>query len=59
MRQADRAAFESAIEHLGVFQARWPEALGGVITGRHAMEDYRELLVGKPGGIKNVIRIGG
>jgi threonine dehydrogenase-like Zn-dependent dehydrogenase len=56
---ADRAAFENAIRDLGVFKQRWPEALRSVITGRFPMTSYRELLLGKATGIKNVITIGG
>ena len=56
---ADRAAFESAIRDLGLFKKLWPEALQGVISGRFPMESYRELLLGKATGIKNVIRIAG
>lgn len=55
---ADRPAFESAIRHLAIFKQRWPEALGHVITGRHPLESYRELLLGKATGIKNVITLG-
>ena len=49
---ADRAAFESAIRDLGEFKRRWPDALRRVITGRHPLESYRELLLGKATGIK-------
>ena len=56
---ADRPAFANAIRHLGIFKQRWPEALRKVITGRYSLEDYRELLLGKAAGIKNVITIGG
>ncbi len=56
---ADRPAFANAIRHLGIFKQRWPEALRKVITGRHPLESYRELLLGKATGIKNVITIGG
>jgi threonine dehydrogenase-like Zn-dependent dehydrogenase len=54
---ADRPAFENAICDLGTFKQRWPEALGRIITGRHSMENYRELLLGKATGIKNVITV--
>lgn len=54
---ADRAAFESAIRDLGVFKERWPGAIGSVITGRHRLDDYRELLVGDKSGIKSVIAL--
>lgn len=55
---ADRTAFEHAIRDLGIFKQRWPKALASVITGRHTMEDYRDLLLGKARGIKNIIKIG-
>src|SRR5688572_22647798 len=55
---ADRPAFESAIRDLGVFKQRWPKALSSVISGRFPMEAYRELLLGKATGIKNVITVG-
>lgn len=55
---ADRTAFEHAIRDLGIFKQRWPQALASVITGRHKIEDYQELLLGKARGIKNVIQIG-
>lgn len=56
---ADRPAFENAIRDLGTFKQRWPDALRKVITGRHPLENYRELLLGKATGIKNVVTIGG
>lgn len=52
---ADADAFASAIEDLGVFNKRWPQAVRQVISSRHKLDDYRELLVGKATGIKNVI----
>lgn len=55
---ADRSAFEHAIRDLGIFKQRWPKALASVITGRHTMDDYRDLLLGKAHGIKNIIQIG-
>jgi threonine dehydrogenase-like Zn-dependent dehydrogenase len=54
---ASREAFESAISDLGVFMKRWPQATRSLITGRYPMEKYRDLLLGKAGGIKNVIEI--
>jgi threonine dehydrogenase-like Zn-dependent dehydrogenase len=56
---ADRGAFQNAIRDLGEFKKRWPDAIRKVITGRHPMENYRELLLGKATGIKNVITVGG
>lgn len=55
---ADRPAFENAIKDLVEFKKRWPDALRSVITGRHPIENYRELLLGKATGIKNVISMG-
>ena len=52
---ADRAAFEGAIADLGEFQKRWPHSLAKIITARHRVENFRELLTGKAAGIKNVI----
>jgi threonine dehydrogenase-like Zn-dependent dehydrogenase len=52
---ADKAAFQNAIRDLGEFRKRWPKALAGVISARHPVEKFRELLVGKPTGIKHVI----
>lgn len=56
---ADREAFEAAIEHLGVFAARWPDALRALVTGRFPIERHAELLCGAPGGIKNLIAVAG
>jgi glucose 1-dehydrogenase len=55
---ADRAAFQGAINDLGVFLARWPEQIRSVITARHTPDKYKELLLGGNTGIKNVIRFG-
>ena len=54
---ADRSAFEAAIRDLGEFKRRWPDAIRKIITGRFPIEDYRELLLGKAAGIKNVISL--
>jgi threonine dehydrogenase-like Zn-dependent dehydrogenase len=56
---AGRDAFERAIRDVGVFMSRWPEAVRALITGRHPVEAYRELLLGTPTGVKNVIRFNG
>ena len=47
--------FADAIRDLGEFKKRWPKAVQALITGRHKIDSYRELLVGRPTGIKNVI----
>jgi len=52
---AGRDAFEAAIRDLGVFTKLWPGAVGKLITGRFPVEGHRELLLGKPSGVKNVI----
>ena len=52
---ADKAAFQAAIRDLGEFKKRWPKALAQVITQRHPITNYRDLLVGKSTGIKHVI----
>ena len=52
---AGRDAFEAAIRDVGEFGRRWPAALRALISGRHAPEKYRELLLDRPTGIKHVI----
>jgi glucose 1-dehydrogenase len=54
---AGRAAFENSIRDVGTFNKRWPEAVKSLITGRFPMENYRDLLLGRSGGIKNVIKL--
>ena len=55
---ANREAFEAAISDLQAFMKKWPETVRMLITRRYPMEQYRDLLLGHPGGIKNVISIG-
>jgi len=52
---AGQEAFEGAIRDLTVFQQRWPASVQALITGRHPVEAYRDLLVGPAQGIKNVL----
>src|SRR5438477_3038298 len=54
---ADREAFEGAIRDLGIFLKRWPVALRSLISARYKIEQYRDLLLGKANGIKNVIAL--
>jgi threonine dehydrogenase-like Zn-dependent dehydrogenase len=54
---AGRDTFETAIRELQTFNNSWPEAVKSLITGRFAMADHRELLLGKATGIKNVIQL--
>ncbi|MGA2132913.1 MAG: glucose 1-dehydrogenase [Bryobacteraceae bacterium] len=50
-------AFDNAVRDIGVFAARWPQAVRALITGRFPMEAFRDPVMGKAGGIKNVIAI--
>ena len=54
---ADKKAFENAIDDLGIFMKRWPQALKSLITGRYTLDNYKELLLGDKSGIKNVIAL--
>ncbi len=56
---AGRDAFEAAIRDVGRFSELWPAAVRALVTGRFPVERYRDLLVGRPSGIKNVITFGG
>ena len=56
---ADRIAFESAIQHLAEFDRRWPRQVRALITGRFPVEAHPMLLQGKAAGIKNVIEFSG
>ena len=55
---AGRAAYESALAKLAIFRARWPDQARALISGRFAMEQFSDLLLGQPDGIKSVIRLG-
>ena len=54
---AGRDSFEHSIQDLDTFRKRWPDAVKSLITGRFSMDAYRDLLLGRSGGIKNVIRL--
>jgi len=54
---AGRDTFETAIKELQTFNNAWPEAVHALITGRFAMTDHGDLLLGKANGIKNVIQL--
>lgn len=56
---AGREAFEAATRDLGIFMTRWPDAVRALITGRYPIEAHLDLLLGKVGGIKNVIALDG
>jgi threonine dehydrogenase-like Zn-dependent dehydrogenase len=55
---AGRDAFEAAVRDVAAFRERWPGALRALISGRHPLEAHRELLLGRPGGVKHVIAFG-
>lgn len=52
---AGKEGFEAAIRVLSVASQRWPTAMRALISGRYPLDAYRELLLGQPGGIKNVL----
>jgi threonine dehydrogenase-like Zn-dependent dehydrogenase len=52
---AGHDAFAAAVEDLGGFVERWPTAVRALITGRHPVERFRELLTGPAEGIKHVL----
>lgn len=54
---AGRETFEAAIRDLGVFMQRWPDVVRALITGRSPMHAYRDLILGAPRGIKEVITL--
>lgn len=54
---ADHAAFEAAIQDLGIFMKRWPKALQSLITEYYKMESYQDLLLAPKKGIKNVFKL--
>jgi len=56
---ANRPAFESAIADLGRFRAQFPEAIGSLISKRWQMAEHGDLLMGRAGGVKNVISMDG
>jgi threonine dehydrogenase-like Zn-dependent dehydrogenase len=55
---AGRDAFDAAVRDLEGFVRRWPAAVRSLVTARHPLEAHRELLLGRPAGIKNVLAIG-
>ncbi len=52
---ASRANFQDAISDLAAFNELWPAAVRALITGRYPLEAHRDLLLGPPTGIKNVL----
>ena len=54
---AGRDSFENSIRDIGIFAKRWPAAVRSLISGRFPMDAYGDLLLGRVGGIKNVIQL--
>lgn len=50
-------SFQSAIQHLGVFAQRWPDALRSMISARFPLEKAVEALENQPSGVKNVVAV--
>jgi threonine dehydrogenase-like Zn-dependent dehydrogenase len=55
---APSEAFAQAIDDLARFKRLWPDAVSGLISGRHPMEDVPALLRERGSGIKEVVAIG-
>jgi threonine dehydrogenase-like Zn-dependent dehydrogenase len=55
---ADPEAIANAIRDLGAFKRRWGNSVRDVITTRHSIDAYRDVLLGRAQGIKNVISFG-
>ncbi|MEO8098773.1 MAG: glucose 1-dehydrogenase [Acidobacteriota bacterium] len=54
---ANKQAFADAISDLGQFHQRWPNAVGSLITARFPIDDVKEPLSGKVGGIKSILTV--
>src|SRR5262245_3645339 len=54
---AGRDSFENSIRDVGIFAKRWPAAVQSLISGHFPMDAYGDLLLGRAGGIKNVIQL--
>jgi threonine dehydrogenase-like Zn-dependent dehydrogenase len=54
---ADDEAYEMALRHIQGFTERWPQAVDALISGRYPLDAFRDLLLGKSGGIKNVLTL--
>lgn len=54
---AGRDAYEGAIADLARFRERWPDAVHGLITARHPIDDAPGLLRDRPPGIKHVVAL--
>ena len=52
---AGRDTFEAAVRDLEEFTRRWPHAVRSLLTGRYPVEAFRDAVLGRTGGIKEVI----
>jgi len=55
---AGHGSFEAAIRDLEEFSQRWPDEVRALITGRHPVESYLDLVSSSSRGIKDVISVG-
>lgn len=55
---AGHESFEDAIRDIEEFSRRWPFEVRALVTGRHPVESYLDLVSGSPRGIKDVIAVG-
>lgn len=54
---AGRKDFENAVRDLGIFMEKWPNAVKALITARHPMEEFPDLVTKRHPGIKHVISV--
>jgi threonine dehydrogenase-like Zn-dependent dehydrogenase len=52
---AGKDAFRAAIGDLTTFVECWPDAVQALITSRHTIDSYRDVLLSAPTGIKDVL----
>lgn len=52
---AGQASFQAAIRDIGTFAHKWPKVLPSLVTGRFPIEQHKDLLLGRVGGIKNML----
>jgi glucose 1-dehydrogenase len=52
---AGRDAFEAAVRDLARFETLWPGAARALVSARHPVEKHRDVLLGRPTGIKHVL----
>jgi glucose 1-dehydrogenase len=55
---AGAADYRAAVAGLAAYVDRWGDLVGQVVTGRHPLEAYEQLLTGPSRGIKDVLQVG-